>query len=72
MWSNCLLDLGTDFLIGNMVSKFRCPYSQVHPEQPIVRFVCAPVFLLAVLSQPLHFLFRCAHLLLIGLMPNTV
>ena len=20
MWSNCLLDLGTDFLVGNMVS----------------------------------------------------
>ena len=22
MWSNCLLDLGTDFLVGNMVFAF--------------------------------------------------
>ena len=32
MWSNCLLDLGTDFLVGNMVFVLDVLYLAVAPH----------------------------------------
>ena len=32
VWSNCLLDLGTDFLVGNMVSERRKKTRQTEEE----------------------------------------
>ena len=33
MWSNCLLDLGTDFVVGNMVFVCNKSYSRIAPPE---------------------------------------
>ena len=64
MWSNCLLDLGTDFLVGNMVFGLYLPMSsRVRSDSVQTIFLC-PHYVITVFTPSCILIVsqQCSHL----------